>query len=83
MAATKHWEVKFNRAYDDTGTTLMPDEIQIPDNSVEFMTGSGEYRVIRLASPVENLSPEDIQVKRHRSEFFENLNWKAESANPM
>ena len=76
--ASRHWTVEFNRADDDLGTSLMPDEIQVAGNQVEFLRGRGLTRQIRLMKPVKTLAPSDIKVARHRGEFSD-ARWEAVS----
>lgn len=63
------WDITLDRAMDDLGTSLMPDELHIADNAVVFITGSDTARTIRLAKPVKSLAPDDIAVKRSLAEL--------------
>ena len=85
MAAAVNWFVEFDR-HDDLGTTLDPEEIRVADNKVVAIRGNktsrGLHLHITLDKPVEDLTPADISVVRHRAAFSDVPPMKAISITP-
>ena len=81
MAAAINWKVQFDK-HDDLGTTLMPDEIQISGNNVLGIRGRGLDLHLTLEKPVEDLTPSDISVVRHRGAYSEVPPMKAVAVSP-
>ena len=82
MPATRMWDIEFDRESDDLGTTLMPDEIVVKDNEVEFIAGRGLTKAIRLQKPVQELLLDNIKVKRKLAEYSKDT-WKILGARPV
>ena len=82
MASTR-WSIELNQETDDLGTSLMPDEILVKGDVVKGLYGVGLKREIELHNAVNELTPKDIVIKRHRGEFSDGETWKAVSVQPV
>ena len=69
MAASHYWDVTLDKASDDLGTSLMPEELHVAGNAVEYLVGNGKTRTIRLRNAVNNLACADITIKRALADY--------------